>query len=146
MKKLKQQGFTLIELMIVIAIIGILAALAMPAYQDYIARTQATEALSVTAGIRSDIATEYWSEGKYPGSGNYILDNAQKLEGKFFSAGGVVVTEDKGIITITFDKGANKAKTVVITPKHNTTLHQIITWECSGTISPQRLPSSCQAQ
>jgi prepilin-type N-terminal cleavage/methylation domain-containing protein len=56
MKRTTQQGFTLIELMIVVAIIGILAAIALPAYQDYTARAQASEALSSTAGLRADIA------------------------------------------------------------------------------------------
>ncbi|WP_018938054.1 MULTISPECIES: pilin [unclassified Thioalkalivibrio] len=58
MQKVKsvQKGFTLIELMIVVAIIGILAAIALPAYQDYTARAQASEGLSITAGMRTDIA------------------------------------------------------------------------------------------
>lgn len=147
---LKQSGFTLIELMIVIAIIGILAALAMPAYQDYIARTQATEALIVTAGIRSDIATEFWSEGKYPSNtppnSSHIFASTLELKGKYFSEGGAVLESETGIITVTFDKGANKQRNVTMTPKRNPDLHQIITWVCGGTIQPQRLPSSCQGQ
>ncbi|ATC87870.1 pilin [Pseudoalteromonas arctica] len=62
----KQQGFTLIELMIVVAIIGILAAIALPAYQDYTARAQASEAVSLTAAAKTGIAEYYQSEGAYP--------------------------------------------------------------------------------
>ena len=64
-KKTAQQGFTLIELMIVVAIIGILAAIALPAYQDYTARAQAAEALSITAGLRTDIVEQIAVTGSY---------------------------------------------------------------------------------
>jgi type IV pilus assembly protein PilA len=65
--KNNQQGFTLIELMIVVAIIGILAAVAIPAYQDYIARSQVTEAVNLTAGLKAPAAEYYQSTGSIPG-------------------------------------------------------------------------------
>ena len=147
MKKIrsqKQQGFTLIELMIVIAIIGILAALAIPAYQDYLARTQASEALVVTAGLKNDIAVKYWDKNYFPPAGDDLMQTALSLQGKYFSAGGAVLSPDNGVITISFDKGANAGKNVVITPVPQSVNRQIISWKCSGTAGIRRLPASCQ--
>jgi prepilin-type N-terminal cleavage/methylation domain-containing protein len=62
-----QQGFTLIELMIVIAILGILIAIALPAYQDYTVRTKNTECLNIMAGAKLAVAETYQSEGTLPG-------------------------------------------------------------------------------
>ncbi|EHJ91644.1 pilin [Vreelandella boliviensis] len=71
----KQGGFTLIELMIVVAIIGVLASLAVPQYQNYTARAQASEALTITGGLRADIAEQYTLQGDMPGSNDVITDD-----------------------------------------------------------------------
>ena len=145
-KQAIQKGFTLIELMIVVAIIGILAAIALPAYQDYVARAQATEALKATEGLKTDIGVYYWQTGTYPPAGSSIMTSAAQLQGKYFSAGGAVVNSGDGVITVTFDNGVNSNSTVVLTPTPNPSNRQIITWVCSGTVGNQRLPASCQSR
>jgi len=76
----KQHGFTLIELMIVVAIIGILAAIAIPAYQDYIARSQVSEGVMLLGGGKTPLAEFYADQGRWPGAAESVMGT---LSGKY---------------------------------------------------------------
>ncbi len=140
-----QQGFTLIELMIVVAIIGILAAIAIPAYQDYTIRAQVAEGLALT-GAAKVAATEYWQDrGKFPASNESAgLATANTITGKYVDS--VSVTGNQ--ITVTYGGEANQkinAATLTLTAD---SAGGSVEWDCAGgtTLSgePQWLPSSCR--
>ena len=99
--KLIQKGFTLIELMIVVAIIGILAAIAIPAYQDYTIRAQVTEGLNLAADLKAGVAEQFAQTGAWPAN-NLALGLTAVKSGKYVS--GVTVTT--GTIQITYSSTA----------------------------------------
>ncbi|HEZ4748272.1 TPA: pilin [Neisseria meningitidis] len=93
-----QKGFTLIELMIVIAIVGILAAVALPAYQDYTARAQVSEAILLAEGQKSAVTEYYLNHGIWPGNNTSAgVATSSKIKGKYVEK----VEVAKGVITAT---------------------------------------------
>ncbi|MEO0576789.1 MAG: pilin [Pseudomonadota bacterium] len=106
MKKM-QQGFTLIELMIVVAIIGILAAIAIPAYQDYTIRSQVSEGLNLAGAAKTAIAETYLDRGAAPANrlAAGMTENVVDTSGKYVTQ--VEVTT--GTITVTYGNDANAA-------------------------------------
>src|SRR5690554_1250720 len=147
MKKM-QQGFTLIELMIVVAIIGILAAIAIPAYQDYTIRAQVSEGLAITNAAKTAI-TEYWQDrGVFPPDTTAAgLPAATDIAGKYVSHG--ALTPNTGVLTVTYSASAPQAAnsaidgdTLVLT---HVTSAGAVNWQCtSTTIDAKHLPSSCR--
>ena len=155
-----QKGFTLIELMIVIAIIGILAVIALPAYQDYTARAQVSEAISLMEGQKSAVVEYYADKGAWPANNDQAgIAKNTSIQGKYVAQ---VDVGGGGVITATM-KGENvnneiKGKTVSLTPTATTTTangqastttgNGSFTWTCkSGTtngVDPKFLPSSCR--
>ena len=135
----KQKGFTLIELMIVVAIIGILAAVAIPAYQDYTARAQASEGLSMTSGARTDFGVAQ-SEGA-----NFDTAMLTDLSGRYVSG----VTYNNSVFTVTF--GTNAATAIENTNMDLSPMidgaGRITGWRCKpGTngIAEKFLPAACR--
>ncbi|MBH6663595.1 pilin [Neisseria meningitidis] len=101
-----QKGFTLIELMIVIAIVGILAAVALPAYQDYTARAQVSEAILLAEGQKSAVTEYYLNHGEWPANNSSAgVATSSKIKGKYVKE----VEVKKGVVTATMlSTGVNK--------------------------------------
>lgn len=138
-----QQGFTLIELMIVVAIIGILAAIAIPAYQDYTQRAQLAEAFVLFNGSKNLLAQAAQSNGKYPGAAE-VASMGLVVTGKFSTLN---VGDGTGIVTVTMDAagvGADIAsKKVTFTPPKLAGLTGQFTWTCTSTAKQKFLPKNC---
>ncbi|MEM7433419.1 MAG: pilin [Pseudomonadota bacterium] len=148
MKKI-QQGFTLIELMIVVAIIGILAAIAIPAYQDYTIRAQVSEGLNLAAGAKAAVTEYYQDTGDLATTNNEAgLDAAAAIQGNYVTAVGVGGDGNgtAGNIEVTYGNDVNSAiagDTLVLAP--DTSLGGSVVWECSSPdLDDKHLPAACR--
>jgi type IV pilus assembly protein PilA len=141
--KRNQDGFTLIELMIVVAILAILMAIAIPAYQDYTIRSQVSEGMNLTGGARTAVA-EFWTD-----RGSFPTNNASAGLAASGSILGEYVSDVKvagGVITAKFASGAENAaisgKTLVLSP---IAAGGSIEWSCDGgNVDNRYLPSRCR--
>ena len=141
MKAQMQKGFTLIELMIVVAIIGILAAIALPAYQDYTTRAKVSEGLTLAASARTAVAEHAMSMSSYPANNSaagYDSPTSKYVTG---------ISIDDGKITITYDAdaGAGTSVTLGLSPISSV---GGIDWSCgkTDTTVPQKyLPANCRS-
>lgn len=139
----KQHGFTLLELMIVVAIIGILAALAIPAYSDYTKRASAAEALHLMSGSKAAVAEYYAAQGSWPADNAAAgIADASDIKGHAV----ISVTVSGEYITALVNQRVESGKKIVFKA---TDSGGGIHWNCeasvSGTdVSPKYLPSQCR--
>ena len=129
------EGFTLIELMIVVAIIGILAAIAIPAYENYTVRAQVTEGINMTAFAKARIADAFLNDGEAPADrlAAGLTADPTDTSGKYVSS----LNIDNGVLVITFGHEANAAisgSTLTVTPYE--TPERGVAWRCGTAAAP----------
>ncbi|AMX04072.1 pilin [Microbulbifer thermotolerans] len=140
----KQQGFTLIELMIVVAIIGILAAVALPAYQDYTVRAKVTEGLALASAAKATVAENAVS-------GTSPLNLGWTPPGSTDAVNAVAVDGSTGVITITYSNSAGNG-TITLSPaaggsalSAGTVPTTSLVWDCKGgSLDDKFRPSNCR--
>lgn len=140
----KNKAFTLIELMITVAIVGILAAVAVPLYQDYVIKSQVSEGFSLSDGIRTSEAEYYYNTGSFPSSLSTLGLNSPT--GKYISG---ITLGDNGVISVKYGNSAMgkiQGGILTITPTPDTATSSIIHFECTGDgtiLTASYLPAVC---
>ena len=149
----KQHGFTLIELMIVVAIIGILAAIAIPAYQDYIARSQVSEGVQLLGGGKTPLSEFFADQGRWPGGASSVMGT---LAGKYvssigFAAGSPTTPTDSTLILQATFKSTGVSKLIQDMAMSHTTTDGGKIWTCGtngvpggSAVGQKYLPGACR--
>ncbi|MES2912711.1 MAG: pilin [Pseudomonadota bacterium] len=146
MKRSIQKGFTLIELMIVVAIIGILAAVALPAYQDYTTRAKVSEVVLAASSARTAIAEYVAASGAFPSSASAasIADQSSKYVASLAYTN---TNASSGLVTVTA-RGDSSINGLTVQLAGTSGLNGVVQWVCGpGTTSPmltKYLPASCR--
>jgi type IV pilus assembly protein PilA len=145
MKKM-QQGFTLIELMIVVAIVGILAAIALPAYQDYTTRSKVTEGLTLAEAAKTAVSDHYQTIGTMPASmasAGYVSPTTKYVDS--------IRIANNGLITITYNgtkSGTGSANALTLSPYTTAASSGVLIWTCraanSNGVQSKYLPANCR--
>jgi type IV pilus assembly protein PilA len=144
-----QKGFTLIELMIVVAIIAILAAIAISQYQDYVIRSQVSEGSSLADGVKTAVGEFYNNYGRFSSNGNisYGLSNAASIKGSYVSSVGISST---GIIVAHYSNTspfkANAALAAAVLQFSPITSAGSMAWTCKkgAVLKDKWVPASCR--
>ena len=141
----KQQGFTLIELMIVVAIIGILAAIAIPAYQDYTIRAQVSEGLNLSGGAKAAVTEYFQDRGSLPADNTEAgLAASDEIQGMYVDEVNVAA----GVINVQYGNDAHQVisgNAIQLTP--DTSNPGSVAWVCAtgaGPIENKHLPAACR--
>ena len=146
MTQQNQKGFTLIELMIVVAIIGILAAVALPAYQDYTKRAHVSEGITLAGSAKSAVTEYYVSQSDWPADNTTAgLPTGTDITGNAVTSVTVSKTgTSPSIITIVYNSKVEDTKTIVLTPTLGSN-NGSIKWTCTaGTVNDKYKPANCR--
>ena len=138
MKRSIQKGFTLIELMIVVAIIGILAAVALPAYQDYTVRAKVTELMLAASSGKNAVSEHFTNYSALPTAASLVLESQSTKYVSGVAWNGTLITA-----TATAAEPKIQGATITLTPTANASNTQL-TWACDGSILTKYRPSSCK--
>lgn len=135
-----QKGFTLIELMIVVAIIGILAAVALPAYQDYTVRAKVSELLLAASSGKVPVAEFFQTYNRMPSTASVALTSQSSKYVASLAWDGTMITATA--VTDALGTGING--TITLTPTAAAATGGVLNWACGGTIEAKFRPSSCK--